>query len=261
MKPKQKIVRMNIRSNCKCLQLLFILIFILNVQYFTARASCCDSINSLEEIKSASAQQLSKVVYLSLINNYNEIIDNTRPNYDTLNSILSQFHNLQHLELFNFNLVKFPSAILQNLNIKIIYLNSCNVLYIPDSLLMLNKLIGLTLDNNPISKLPINNLTKSRLEFLSLRNTNIKELPENISLLRKLRCIDISYTMKCQIPECIYMLKHLELLYMDDCAYGISDFPYSITRLCKLEELHISQSDVDPELIQKMFSHTVKIYK
>ena len=131
---------------------------------------------------------------------------------------LGELVNLEEFLLDGTSIQEIPSSIGDMKKLKIFSASSCTWL----------------------SELP-NSIGKLlKLQKLSLRDcSRLTELPDSIGELgMELKELDVSGTHISRLPDSITNLQNLRVLRMDSCF--ITEFPYNIGKLSRLEEIHAS---------------------
>ena len=129
-------------------------------------------------------------------------------------------------------LTKFPEAVLQLTNLKILNLNGNKITSIPETIGQLSNLTELHLVNNKITSIPEVLGQLSNLRMLWLSDNQITSIPEVLGQLSNLRILWLNNNQLTSIPEALGQLSNLKLLVWDGLTAKI---PKALRKLPKLK--------------------------
>ncbi|MEG3989361.1 leucine-rich repeat protein [Microcoleus sp. S28C3] len=162
-------------------------------------------------------------------------------------------------------LTKFPDAVLQLTNLKILSIANNQITSIPEDIGQLSNLTDLNLSNNQITSIPedigqLSNLTDlnlsnnqitsipealgqlSNLTDLNLRWNRITSIPEALGELSNLTGLDLHWNQITSIPEALGQLSNLTALDLSDNQ--ITSIPEAFGELSNLTELYLSENQI-----------------
>ena len=106
---------------------------------------------------------------------------------------------------------KFPDAVLQLTNLKILTLTQWQITEIPEELGQLSNLTVLDLGDNQITQIPETFGSLSHLTQLYLNHNQITQIPETIGQPSNLTHLDLSHNQIPSIPEALGQLSNLTM--------------------------------------------------
>ena len=134
-------------------------------------------------------------------------------------------------------LTKFPDAVLQLTNLKILSLAKNQITSIPDAIGQLSNLTRLDLLDNQITSIPDGIGQLSNLTLLSLGDNQITSIPDAIGQLSNLTLLWLSQNQITSIPEAIGQLSNLTQL---DLSHNqITSIPEALGKLSNLTQLNL----------------------
>jgi internalin A len=162
--------------------------------------------------------------------------------------VLAKWDEEKH-ELLGNQLTKFPDAVLQLTNLKILSLVKNQITSIPEAISQLSNLTQLDLSNNQITSIPEELGQLSNLTWLDLSNNQITSIPEAIAQLSNLTRLRLSDNQITQIPDAIAQLSNLTELDLSNNQ--IEKIPECLETLAKLETLDLRRNPlaISPEVL------------
>jgi len=153
-------------------------------------------------------------------------------------------------------LTKFPDAVLQLTNLKILNLSHNQITQIPDTL-GLSNLTELDLSSNQITSIPEDLGQLSNLTLLDLNYNQITSIPEELGQLSNLTRLDLSRNQITSIPENLGQLSNLTGLHLYDNQ--ITSIPEELGQLSNLTELSLSWNQITsiPEALAQLSNLTL----
>ncbi|MFC1543114.1 leucine-rich repeat domain-containing protein [Candidatus Neomarinimicrobiota bacterium] len=125
---------------------------------------------------------------------------------------ISNLVNLEHLSLYNNNIISIPPEIGTMINLLSLGLNNNLLMDIPPEIGDLANLNTLSLSGNQLTTLPTDIGTLSNLEYLYLEGNRLSSLPTELGNLTSLKGLDLIDNQLTSIPAGIFGLTNLEYL-------------------------------------------------
>lgn len=193
---------------------------------------------SFKDIDVLANSELSKLKMLS----FSTVISGKRLDSSILQKIIDESHQLEMLEINNFELDGFPEIKTPNQRLKKLILSQNKLKTLPSSISNLNTLEGFDC-NNPLTDLPASFAQLKRLQQLGLNNHLFTAFPNAIFSLSKLSVLYMSGNYKSEtklneLPDLFQQLPELKELGIENA--GLSSLPKSISTLKKLEKADFS---------------------
>ncbi|EGK89151.1 GTPase [Microcoleus vaginatus PCC 9802] len=153
-------------------------------------------------------------------------------------------------------LTKFPDAVLQLTNLKILNLSHNQITSIPEDLRQLSNLTRLDLSYNQITSIPEDLGQLSNLILLNLNNNQITSIPEDLGQLSNLILLNLSHNQITSIPEDLGQLSNLTHLYLNNNQ--ITEIPEAIGQLSNLILLNLNNNQITsiPDALGKLSNLT-----
>ena len=169
---------------------------------------------------------------------------------------LLQLTNLKILSIANNQITKIPEAIGQLSNLTQLDLSSNQITSIPEDLGQLWNLTRLSLNDNQITSFPEALGQLSNLTQLYLSNNQITNIPDAIGQLLNLTLLDLRYNQIAQIPEALDQPLNLTWLFVN--SNQITNIPDAIGQLLNLTWLSVSNNQITkiPEAIAQLSNLT-----
>ncbi|KKL66816.1 hypothetical protein LCGC14_2141210 [marine sediment metagenome] len=148
---------------------------------------------------------------------------------------------LKHLYYTGDKIKHLPEAMINSVNLEVLWLESNLLEKIPESISNLRLLKSLSIQSTVLRSIPETIGKLLDLENLFLRN-NLSTLPNSIGKLVNLEDLNLSYNKLSKIPECIFNLTNLKTLNINH--NNLTSIPKSIDKLEKLNTLIFSLNPI-----------------
>ncbi len=146
------------------------------------------------------------------------------------------------VNLSNKSLKTVPRSILDNPNLKALYLNDNQLTQLPDFIMSLKSLEVLTLRNNSFKIVPEQIFTLNNLKTLILSENQITQIPKEIMGLSKLENFDFGSNPILKFPDWLHRLNSLKDLGIYDLK--LKTLPEVVCQIKKLEILSLDGNDL-----------------
>lgn len=180
------------------------------------------------------------------------LIDTKGVEYRLATEVNQLYSNVVALDLRDRGLDTFPMPIVENPQLKILFLFGNRLTSLPEEFGKLTNLQTLYLSTNQLTSLPESIGKLDSLHTLDVSYNHLRSLPATIGQLHQLQILDVTGSELTSLPETIGELQKLQSLIL---TYNpLVNLPVAIIRLSHLENLNLHRSKLTnlPEFIGQL---------